>query len=580
MSSIPTSMIAAIATSAAAGKNPWLPLGLIFVLAAPESVPSVLMEAELHQQLHAIGPAGVLWTLGLVFVSLSILDSLADKVGFIEKWLVPVSTAWRPFAGIACAAIVGYAAARDVAVPSELEAMRVALVETHHADLLVGGGIVALTIGLAAVFNWIATMSKTGVRLLMTMVPVPGLKLAHSFVDDFFAIGASIAGLAFADSALVPFLLAIYLGVGLFTGPLLTRLTWIHFRIGWSLILKANDSLEEGNARPAAPGWALRWLEREGLTGAPVLRGYVYRAPGLGWCRAGHLVLAPSETIFLTRVWWRARALRIGAHPAEAPPGEGVGARDEGLVRVGLADTATNRVVTLVERLTSGALREVHVYLFPAVESAVLPLIEAGAAQAELVHVRADSPSARAVLPGFADRERSVRFLPEERAGSLRLQGLLTIASAIGFGLLTGGVFIPIGTGYLASPFKTRFLVGWLISGYLALCVLGTMGLGWPAAVLYASVLNVLTLRDQTRNALKARVDGFVDKRAWLPMVANRVWVSSRGLKSPSDRCEEGDAAPLTDGTWRAVVRLLADAAEESPPTDSSADPSSGAQSV
>jgi hypothetical protein len=299
-------------------------------------------------------------------------------------------------------------------------------------------------------------------------------------------------------------------------------------------------------------------------------------------------VLAPSETIFLTRVWWRARALRIAAHPPV--PGEG-DSRDpsegsvEGLARVGLADTATNRVVTLVERLKSGALREVHVYLFPAVKSAVLPPIEAGAARAGLVHVRADSPSARAGLPGFADRGRSVRFLPQDEAGSLRLQGLLTIAAAISVGLLTGGVFIPIGTGYLASPFKSRFVVGWLISGYLALCVFGTFGFGWPAAVLSASVLNVLTLRDQTRNALKARVDGFVDKRAWLPIVASRVWISSALLESPTDRCQEGDAAPLTDGAWRAVVRLLADAEDETeappdPSGESSTESSTGARSV
>lgn len=546
---LPSSMVAAVASSAAAGKNPWLPLALIFLLAAPASVPAVMMDPELHAQLHDLGPVEVLWTLGAVFALLAALDSIADKVGFLEKWLVPVSTSWRPFAGVACAALVGVAAARDVAEPERLEAVQMALTQTRHADSLwVGGSMVALTIAIALVFNWISTMSKTGVRLLMTMVPVPGLKLAHSFVDDFFALGATVAGFAFADTLLVPALLALYLLVGVFTGPLLTRLTWIHVRVGWSLVRKM---VRGGEPAGPPPKWVRRWLEAEGLADAAALPAYVYRAPEIGWCRAGFLVIGEERALFLTRVWWRPTAWSV------AP---------DALARIGYADTATARVVTLVERLDSGGLREAHVQLFPALEDEVLPALER--ATESLVRVRLDSESARAALPGYADRTRSVRFLPQEAAGSLRLQGLLTLASAIGVGVLTGGVFVPIGAGYLVSPFKRRVVIGLLASGYLSLCVVGSMGLGWPFAVLYASVLNAVALRDLTRNALKARLDGFVDRRAWLPIVADRVWVPRAGLTAEADRWSPAHEVAPTDGTWRAVTRLLADPA---PPASATA---------
>ncbi len=537
---LPSSMVAAVASSAAAGKNPWLPLALIFLLAAPSSVPGVMMDPALHGQLHSLGPVELLWTLGAVFAVLAVLDSIADKVGFLEKWLVPVSTSWRPFAGVACAALIGVAAARELPEATQLEALHLALTETRHADSLwLGGSMVALTIAVALVFNWISTMSKTGVRLLLTMVPIPGLKLAHSFVDDFFAFGATVAGFAFADTLLVPALLALYLLLGVFTGPLLTRLTWIHVRIGWSLLRKM---FKDDAAPPAPPKWARRWLEAEGLGGATALPAYVYRAPELGWCRAGHLVIADGRALFLSRVWWRPTAWVV---PSDA------------LARIGYADTATTRVVTVVERLPSGALREAHVQLFPAIEDEVIPVLDR--ATSALVRVRLDSQSARAALPGFADRTRSVRFLPQERAGSLRLQGLLTIAAAIAGGVLTAGVFVPIGAGYLASPFKRRFLLGLLVSGYLGLCVVGSVGLGWPFAVLYASVLNAVALRDLTSNALKARLDGFVDRRAWLPVVADRVWVPPAGLDAEADRWSSAQEAETTDGTWRVVTRLLAD---------------------
>lgn len=530
-------MVAAIATSAAAGKNPWLPLGVIFLLAAPASVPSLMMNEDLHRQLHALGPAEVLWTLGGIFALLALCDSLADKIGFIERWLVPVSTAWRPFAGIACATLIGVAAAREVTLEPEAR-------EVLAASVVAGTSIVALTVGIAALFNWISTMSKTGVRLLLMMIPVPGLKLAHSFVDDLFAVAATFAGVAFGHTVLVPLLLALYLAVGLVTGPLLTRLTWIHFRIGWALLRKGHSAATGTRSEPPTPpAWVRAYLAENGLESATVLPAYVFRAPVVGRCRVGHLVLGATRTVFLSRVRFRSRALVL---------------HEDALARVGLADNSTNRVVTLVSRAPSGALGEVHVYLFPARKDEILPALEAGLEG--FVRVRIESTSARAGLPGYADRGRSVRFLPADAAGSLRLQGLITIAFAIVVGILTGGVFVPIGTGYFGSPFWRRGVVGWIVSGYLALSVLGSMGMAWPAAVLYASLLNVVALRDLTRNALKARADGFVDRRAWLPIVASRVWVPPAGLASPADRWTEEADEPLTDGSWRAIVRAVASA--------------------
>lgn len=547
MGAIPSSMVAAVACSAAAGKNPWVPLALIFLLAAPSSVPSILMEAELHQGLHGLAPVEVLWTLGGVFLALALADSLADKIGFIEKWLVPISTAWRPFAGVAAASLIGVAAADQATT-----ALPEPAVVTADAGWLAFGSIVALTVALAALASWIATMGKTGARLLMTMVPIPGLKLAHSFVDDLFAFAASVAGLAFGHTTLVAVLVLLYLAAGIVTGPLLTRLTWISVRIGWSLVRKGWRAMREEPPLPSAPpAWLSKWIAAERLEGASAVPAYVYRAPSVGRCRAGFLVLAEDRVAFVTRVMWRPRAYAI---------------EEARLARVGYADTATARVVTLVERLESGALREARVYLFPAREDEVLAVLEEGAARAALVRVRPDGEAARRGLPGFADRERSVRFLPASEAGSLRLQGLVTIAAAVIVGVLTGGVFVPIGAGYLLSPFKRRFVLGVLASGYLSLCIALSMGLGWPAAVLYASVLNVLALRDLTRNALKARVDGYVDRRAFLPLVASRVWVPASAPIAARDR--ELGAEALSDGTWRAVVRLLAtpEAQEEAAP--------------
>jgi hypothetical protein len=375
-----------------------------------------------------------------------------------------------------------------VACSAAAQALRAAALDVARADggLLLGGSIVALTMTLAATSTWIATMGKTGTRLLMSLVPIPGLELAHSFLDDFFAVAASVAGLAFGNSALVIVLLALYLAVGTLTGPFLTRLTWIHVRIGWSLVRKGWRAMDEAPAPSAPPAWARRWLEAEGLAEAATLPAYVYRAPGLGRCRAGQLVLAPGRALFLTRVFFRPRAFVVSAAQ---------------LARLGLAETATTRVVTLVDRQPSGALRETNVYLFAAREDEVLSAVmdevraawteesalRAGAARAGLTAVRADSASARAGLPGYADRGRSVRFRVAEEAGSLRLQGLVTIAAAVAVGVITGGVFVPIGAGYLVSPFKRRFVLGLLVSGYLSLCIVASMGAQGPSGGLRGS---------------------------------------------------------------------------------------------
>jgi hypothetical protein len=255
------------------------------------------------------------------------------------------------------------------------------------------------------------------------------------------------------------------------------------------------------------------------------------------------LILASGRAVFLTRVWFRARAYAID---------------ERSLARIGLAETATSRVVTLVEKLGTGALREVNVVLFPAVADEVLRSLLEGAWRAGLVRVRSDSESARRGLPGFADRGRSTR-LPAEDAGSPRCRRD-TIAPAIGLGAHRRRVRADR-IGYLFAV-RCRFVLGWLISGYLSLCVVASMGIGWPATVLYATLLNVLALRDLTRNAIKARVDGYVDRRAWLPAVSGRVWVPSSQLVHASDQHREGDRrSPTARGAPSPSARERAESA-------------------
>ncbi|MCC7536174.1 MAG: hypothetical protein IT379_08170 [Deltaproteobacteria bacterium] len=554
MSVVPSSVVTAVAASTAAGKNPWLPFGVIFLLAAPESIPGWLMDTRLHRELHALLPASVLWSLGGVFIVLAALDSLADKIAIVERWLVPVSTAWRPFAGIAVSSLIALGAAGVAnSAPADATALAVTA-DVVQADVLastlLGGSVAVVSVVAGAIYGWLATIGKTGTRLLLSLVPLPSIRLAHSFLDDVFAVVVLFAGIAWANQPIVIAAALLYLLVGLFTGPLLARLTWIHVRIGWGLVRKGWRKLRKAPPAPAPrpPKWLAAQLADKGIDprDVTVVPSYAYRVPEIGWCRAGWLVLAPDAVWFATRSMWRPRILALA----------------EGrLARIGLAETVSGRVVTLVERTEGGGLREVSVYLFPAEEAEIVPALEKGASAARFVRVRADSESARRGLPGYAQRAASVRYLPAEDAGSLRAQALTTIVGALVIGVLSGGVFIPIGLGYLLSPYKRRFALGFAFSLYLGICVVSTMFVGWPIAVFYATLLNIVALRDLARLALKARIDGFVDKRALLPAVCDRVWVPSPGLVTPSDEWRPGDRTLMTDGSWRAVVRLLAEPA-------------------
>lgn len=534
MDGIPSSVVAAIACSAAAGKNPWIPLGILICLAAPETVPSFIMQPELQQGLHSLADPSTLYAVGGLFLVLATLEALADKIGFVEKWLVPISTVWRPFAGVAVAALIAMGTA---ASPIAEEVANIAT----EASMLGSVSIGVLIVLAGGAAGYIATVSKTGIRLLLMMVPLPGLRLAHSFLDDFFAIGACIAGVALGDTVLVAGLAALYLLVGVFTGPILARLAWIHLRIGWALLLKWNGSSRDREA--AAPTWLRKALAVRDVAMADVtfLPAYVFRSPEVGLCRVGFLVYAPGRVFFATRVRFRARLVDID---------------ESKLARVGLAQTATNRLISLVEHTASG-LRELSIYLFPADEAEVLAPLDRGAADAGLVRVRVDSASARTGLAGYAQAGQTARYLAPERAGSLRAQALTTLVCALAFGVLSGGIFIPIGAGYALSPFYRRFALGLLASVYLTLAIFGSLGFGWPAAVLYGVVLNAVALRDLTRQALKARVDGFIDLRAYLPAVCDRAWVP-RAAAAEGDLLEDGDPVVLTDGGWRAVVRMLA----------------------
>jgi len=555
MGHIPASVMAAVALSASAGKNPWIPFAILFFLAAPLAVPAWLMEPGLHAAMHELGSPTLLYTLGGVFFTLAILDSIGDKIPLIERWLVPISTAWRPFASVAVATTIAVGTAHGASLVDAPTTVAAAVPEAlprfFAADfgaVAIGSSIFVLTIVAGSVFGALATVGKTGTRLLLGLIPLPGLRIAHSFLDDFFAVAVAFVGLGHGTNIVFVSAALIYLLVGLVTGPLLGRLALIHFRIGVGLVRKGWRKLRKAPAAPAAPPprWLSTLLAAEGIDPASVttLPFYTYRAPVLGRCRAGLLVIANGTVWLAARAMFRPRLLRID--------------HDE-LARLGLAQTTTNRMVTLVEKLDSGALRETVLYLFPAVEDDVLPLLERGTAGAGLVRVRVDSGSARTALPGYAQRAGSVRFRPAEEAGSLRAQAIVTIATAVTVGILTGGMLVPIGAGYLISPFRRRFWVGLALTVYLGLCVVGTAGLGWPAALAYASILNVIALRDLARNALKARIDGFVDARAWLPPVCDRVWVPERGLGGDGDRWHEGDAVPVTDGPWRKIAALLAE---------------------
>jgi hypothetical protein len=76
-------------------------------------------------------------------------------------------------------------------------------------------------------------------------------------------------------------------------GPPLARLTAIQFRMAWSLLTKARRSWlgEEGNVAPV-PAWIARRLAEQGEARdrIVVIPAYTYRAPGVGFCRAGYAV--------------------------------------------------------------------------------------------------------------------------------------------------------------------------------------------------------------------------------------------------------------------------------------------------
>lgn len=559
MDGVPASLVTAIALSAAAGKNPWVPLGLLFLLAAPATVPGMFMEPELHAALHHLGPATLLWTLGGVFLTVAVAESLADKVSWISNWLVPLSTMWRPFASIAVAAIIAFAVADAEAITAPSlafpsidgppGAFPEALVLAEF-DWWLGGSLFAMTLILGGVYGWLSTIAKTGTRLVLALVPLPSLKILHSFMDDFFSVSLSLAGLAFGDSLLLAAGLGAYLVLGLFTGPLLTRLTWINVRIGLALVHKLRRARGADPEPARAPGWLMAAVTDLGVDPgeAHLVPCYSYRAREAGRCRSGFLVLTGDAVYFATKVRFRPRLV---AFPHTS------------VTRVGVAQSTTARTVSIAEDADHGAIGEVTFYLFPSVEEDVLPLLESATANTGLVRVRPDSDASRSGLPGYAQRGRSTRFVAPEDAGSLGAQALVTTVCAIAGGVLTAGTFIPIGAGYLFSPFRRRFVVGLFLSVYLTLAVVGTAGFAWPVAVIYAVLLNTLALRDLTRAALKARVDGYVDRRAFLPMVSERVWVPEERVAREGDRHRPSDPVPLTDAPWRTVVALLAQDAED-----------------
>jgi hypothetical protein len=179
--------------------------------------------------------------------------------------------------------------------------------------------------------------------------------------------------------------------------------------------------------------------------------------------------------------------------------------------------------------------------------------LAAGADHARLVAVSPRSASARQVLPGFG-RDDS-RYRPATVAGDLRLQAVTTILSATVVGVLTMGVYIPIGAGYVFSPFPRRFAISTFLSVYLALSAVGTAFTALPVTIAYGVILNIVALRDLTRHAVQARVDGYVDKSAFLPLPDHRVWVPQAALLSRGDTVL--DDALFSDGPWRVVVAAL-----------------------
>ncbi|MEM9189435.1 MAG: hypothetical protein AAGF12_09685 [Myxococcota bacterium] len=84
---LPTTVVTAVALSAAAGKNPWIPLGALLLLGAPESVPEFIIDKDLQAGLHELLPSTALYILGSLFLVVSLLESLAHKIPQVEQRL-------------------------------------------------------------------------------------------------------------------------------------------------------------------------------------------------------------------------------------------------------------------------------------------------------------------------------------------------------------------------------------------------------------------------------------------------------------------------------------------------------------
>jgi len=532
---VPSSLVAAVLVSAAAGKNPWVPFGLLALVAAPTSVPSWLLDPVVHARLHSIAPEPALWTFGAVMVVLALLESFGDKLPGVEAWLVPLSTAWRPFAATVLATLVAWAGL-DVPASALPQYTQVGTEAVASAQVLAFGslGWAGLTVLLGTFAGYLASVGKVGGRLLLSLVPVPGLKLAHSFADDAFAIIASALGLMLADSKVVLALAALYLLVGLFTGPWLARLASIYVRVLLSLLRRANPD----RAALVLPAWAREQAQAIGADpDRHALRVYTFRARHVGRARHGYLLFGENEVRFVSKTLLGVRALCV-------PEAE--------IARIGLAETATVRAVTLVGR-TPTEHWESRFYLFPAHPDEVEASLVAGARHARLVAVSADSESARVALPGHGRNDE--RYRPAAVAGDLRAQALTTIISASVVGVLTMGVYIPIGAGYVFSPFPRRFVISTLLSVYLALSAVGTAFTALPVTIAYGVILNIVALRDLTRHAVQARVDGYVDKATFLPLPDHRVWVPEDAVVRAGDT--QVHDLRLVDGPWRLVVEAL-----------------------
>lgn len=260
---LPSSLVTAISGSAAAGKNPWLPLAVLCLLAQAERVPSWLMDPHLHRGLHQLAPPSVLLALGIVFLVLSLAESFGDKVSWIEAWLTPISTTWRPFAAVAVATLVGVGTVQGN--PSAMGGAAIgagvgfgldAIPEEPSAWATMSPyAWLVLCIVAGTLSGLIATVGKTGTRLLLTLVPVPGIRLAHSFLDDFFAWGVTLAGLVLDDSVFMAVLGALYLGIGMLVAPILGRLSLIQLKIFASLWRKLRAKSDDPPAK--VPRWQI-----------------------------------------------------------------------------------------------------------------------------------------------------------------------------------------------------------------------------------------------------------------------------------------------------------------------------------